>query len=60
MASAHHDVSQDRGAAYVGLFGGLVVIAALVYATVLWTNAQFAGHAAEGAAKPGAAATATH
>lgn len=56
---AHADVSRDKGAAFVGLFGGLVAIGALVYATVAWTNTRFAGHEA-GATTPNAAATSTH
>jgi hypothetical protein len=56
----HHDVSHDKGPAFVGLFGGLIVVGLLTYGMVLWTNAQFAGHAAEGAAGKPAAAAATH
>ena len=60
--STHHehaDVSRDKGAAFVGLFGGLIVLGAVVYGTVVWTNAQFAGHEA-GATAPAAAATTSH
>ena len=57
-SSHHHDVSRDKGPAFVGLFAGLIVLGALTYGMVLWTNAQFAGH---GAAEKGAAAqTSTH
>ena len=55
----HHDVSQDKGPAFLGLFGGLIVIGAVIYGMVLYANAQFAGHAAGKAGTP-AAATATH
>jgi hypothetical protein len=55
---AHHDVSHDKGAAFVGLFGGLIVLGALMYAMVLFTNSRFAGHSAGGATP--AAATAGH
>jgi hypothetical protein len=54
---AHVDPAVDKQAAFVGLIGGLVLIGALVYGMVLWTNAQFAGHAASGE-RP--AATSTH
>jgi hypothetical protein len=49
------DVAGDKKAAFVGLVGGMAVIGALVYGMVLWTNAQFAGHAA-GGERPAAAA----
>ncbi len=45
-----HDVTGDKRAAFVGLLSGMVVVGALVYGMVLWTNAQFAGHEAGGAA----------
>jgi hypothetical protein len=59
-AHGHHDAAGDKKAAFVGLIGGMALIGALVYAMVLWTNAQFAGHAggAEGGAK--AAETTKH
>ncbi len=61
-AHGHHghdpaDVAGDKRAAFVGLVGGLALIGALMYGMVLWTNAQFAGHA-EGGARSGAAAPA--
>lgn len=58
MSHSHHDVSQDKGPAFVGLFGGLVLLGALCYGMVVWTNAQFAGHSATaaGASKGGAPA----
>jgi len=46
----HHgpdDVAGDKKAAFVGLVGGMALIGALMYGMVMWTNAQFAGHAAE-------------
>ena len=57
-----HDVTGDKKAAFVGLVGGMAIIGALMYAMVLWTNAQFAGHAAGGAAAGagGAAAQTSH
>jgi hypothetical protein len=59
MSSHHHDVSRDKGPAFLGLFGGLVLIGALMYGMVVWTNGQFAGHAA-GATPPPAGAPAAH
>lgn len=57
----HHgpdDVAGDKKAAFIGLVGGMALIGALMYGMVLWTNAQFAGHAAEANAA-GAAGRAT-
>ena len=54
-----HDVTGDKKAAFVGLVGGMALIGVLVYGMVLWTNAQFAGHGAAGAAKAGGAAAQT-
>ena len=42
------DVAGDKKAAFVGLIGGAVLIGALMYAMVAWTNTQFAGHASGG------------
>ena len=36
--------SSDKPAAFVGLIGGLILIVALCYAMVVWTNAKFEGH----------------
>ena len=44
---AHH--GSDKGAAFVGLFGGLILLLAVVYGIVVWTNGKYAGHG-EGAA----------
>lgn len=52
MSASHHDVSQDKGPAFVGLFVGMIVLGAFMYAMVLWTNSRFEGH---GAAAKGAA-----
>jgi uncharacterized protein (DUF983 family) len=59
MSAHHHDVSRDKGPAFVGLFVGLILIGAFVYAMVLWTNSRFEGHGTAGAGEK-AAATATH
>ena len=56
MSTHHHDVSRDKGPAFLGLIIGVVVLTALVYGMVQWTNARFEGHAA-GAAAPAAGAT---
>ncbi len=52
----HHDVSRDKGPAFVGLIAGIVLLGALMYGMVQWTNTRFEGHAAGGAA----AATGAH
>lgn len=44
----------DKGAAFVGLIGGALLIGAILLGITLWTNAQFAGH------KAGEKAEATH
>ena len=49
----------DKSAAFTGLLGGLVLVVVMCVAIVMWTNAKFAGHAAEGPAA-GAAAPASH
>ena len=56
MSTHHHDVSRDKGPAFMGLVIGIVVLTSLVYGMVQWTNSRFEGHAA-GAAPAGAAAT---
>jgi hypothetical protein len=42
-----HDTNPDMGAAFTGLIGGAIFIAAIMYGIVVWTNKQFEGHAAE-------------
>jgi hypothetical protein len=51
----HHDVSRDKGPAFVGLIAGVVLLGAFMYGMVKWTNSRYAGHA-EGAAPPAAGA----
>jgi hypothetical protein len=47
---AGHDThGSDMGAAFTGLIGGTILIGAVLYAIVLWTNDKFAGHKAEAA-----------
>lgn len=50
----HAAQGSDKAAAFTGLILGAVFIGAIMYGIVLWTNAQFASHEAEG--KKGAAA----
>ena len=49
---------EDKPAAFVGLIGGALLVLAMCYAIVQWTNAKFEGHKA-GAPAAGAPA-ATH
>ena len=52
---------QDKPAAFMGLVGGVVLIAATCFALVQWTNARFAAHhtpAAPAAGAPAAGAPA--
>lgn len=51
MAHATHQQT-DAKPAFTGLIVGAVVTAAILYATVLWTNARFAAH--EASATPAA------
>ncbi len=43
----HAQQGSDKGAAFMGLIGGAIFIGAILYAIVIWTNGQFAGHEAE-------------
>ena len=45
--SGHAQQGSDKAAGFMGLIGGAIFIAAIIYGIVLWTNAQFAGHEAE-------------
>ena len=38
------DHAGDMKAAYLGLVGGAILIGAILYGIVLWTNTIFAGH----------------
>ena len=53
----HHDVGDDKPAAFIGLILGGIALFAIMFGVVKLTNAQFAGKH-EGGAK--AAAEATH
>ena len=44
--SASH--GSDKGAAFVGLIGGVLFIGAVVYAVSMWTSSRFEGHAEGG------------
>jgi hypothetical protein len=50
MAGHKHDTNPDLPAAFMGLIGGAILLGAILYGVVLWTNARFAGHE-EGAKK---------
>lgn len=45
----HHDVNGDKAAAFVGLFGGLVVIGGLLFGMVTWTNHHLNAESGHGA-----------
>lgn len=45
--AGHEQHGSDKGAAFTGLIGGVVVIGAILYGITMWTNAKFAGHKAE-------------
>lgn len=34
----------DKKAAFIGLFGGALLVLVMVLGLIKWTNAQFAGH----------------
>ncbi|MGZ8378412.1 MAG: hypothetical protein ACXWZS_04025 [Gemmatirosa sp.] len=55
MSAHHHDVSRDKGPAFLGLLVGVLFLGAVVYGMVQWTNSRFEGHSA-GAAAPAAEA----
>ncbi len=48
MSQASHSHGSDKGAAFAGLIGGAIFIAAVVVALVFWTNARFDGHETDG------------
>ena len=54
-AHGHAAHGSDKGAAFVGLFGGVILLLAVVYGIVQWTNAKYAGH--EGGERPAAEST---
>ena len=51
----HHAPGSDKGAAFIGLIGGTVLIGVILYGITIWTNSIYAGK--EHGAAPGAAAT---
>ena len=55
MSASHHDVSRDKGPAFVGLFVGVILLGAFMYGMVQFTNSRYAGH--ETAEKGAAAET---
>ena len=44
MAGHKHDTNPDMGAAFTGLIGGAILLGAILYGVVQWTNARFEGH----------------
>jgi len=48
MAHDTHAHGSDKGAAFAGLIGGFLFIAAVVYALVVWTNNRFDAHEGAG------------
>jgi hypothetical protein len=44
MAGHKHDTNPDLGAAFTGLIGGAILLGAILYGVVQWTNARFEGH----------------
>lgn len=53
----HTEQGSDKGAGFLGLIGGAILIGAIMYGIVVWTNVQFAGHEGE---KKAAAAVGVH
>jgi len=49
MSQASPSHGSDKGAAFAGLIGGVIFIAAVVLALVFWTNSRFDAHESEGA-----------
>jgi len=43
----HTQQGSDKAAGFTGLIGGAILIGAIMYGIVLWTNKQFEGHKAE-------------
>lgn len=46
----HHDVSEDKGAAYVGLFAGALLLGSFLFGMVKWTNHHLSAGEPAGAA----------
>jgi hypothetical protein len=44
MSSNAHSHGSDKGAAFLGLIGGVIFIAIVVVALVVWTNKRFDAH----------------
>ena len=57
MSTHHHDAGSDKGPAFLGLLIGVVLLTAMMYGMVQWTNTRFEGHAAGAATAPAAGAT---
>ena len=39
----HHAPGSDKGAAFIGLIGGAILIGAIMYGVTMWTNSLFEG-----------------
>ena len=46
MAGHKHDTNPDIGPAFTGLIGGAILLGAILYGVVQWTNGRFEGHEA--------------
>ena len=44
---AHVDTSGDKGAAFTGIFVGMVVLGGMIFGMVKWTNSRYAHEAGE-------------
>jgi len=52
MSSNAHSHGSDKGAAFLGLIGGVIFIAIVVLALVVWTNKRFDAHEGDHALRP--------
>jgi hypothetical protein len=46
MAGHQHDTNPDIGPAFTGLIGGAILLGAILYGVVQWTNGRFEDHEA--------------
>ncbi len=44
MAGHKHSTNPDLPAAFTGLIGGAILLGAILYGVVQWTNSRFEGH----------------
>lgn len=57
---APHSVSHDRRPAYIGLVAGAMLIGAILFGMVKWTNSRFASHGEPAAGGNATTPAATH